>query len=161
MTEKLSPTQKFTNARLNAIQALYAAEFNQAPMEQVIFDFLNGKIGSQLLREDEASKEEFIELPVMDKELFAKIAQEAWTRKPELDEIIIKSVQSGWENDRIEMLLQAILRAGLAEFFVNPNLDAPIIINEYTDITRSFYEGAEVALVNAVLNKFARVIRGW
>lgn len=161
MTEKLSPTQKFTNARLNAIQALYAAEFNQAPMEQVIFDFLNGKIGSQLLREDEASKEEFIELPVMDKELFAKIAQEAWTRKPELDEIIIKSVQSGWENDRIEMLLQAILRAGLAEFFANPNLDAPIIINEYTDITRSFYEGAEVALVNAVLNKFAKVIRGW
>ena len=77
-----------------------------------------------------------------------------------MNKTIADAVAAGWENDRLEVLLHSILLAGLAEFFVNQNLDAPIIINEYTDITRSFYEGPEVALVNAVLNKFANAIRG-
>lgn len=161
MTEQqLSKTQKFTNARLNAIQALYAAEFSDKPITKIIFQFLNGEIGEKLIVENEKGKEEFIPLPDMDHELFSKIVQEATLRKEDLDKTILDAVVSGWENDRVEILLQSILRAGLAEFFVNPNLDTPIIINEYTDIARSFYDGAEVALVNAVLNKYAKVIKG-
>ena len=153
MTEQVSKTQKFTNARLNAVQALYAAEFSDKPITKIIFQFLNGEIGEKLIVENERGKEEFVTMPDMDHELFAKIVQEASTRKEELDKIILDAVIAGWENDRLEILLQSILRAGLAEFFVNPGLDAPIIINEYTDITRSFYDGAEIALVNAILNK--------
>ena len=159
MTEQVSKTQKFTNARLNAVQALYAAEFSDKPITKIIFQFLNGEIGQKLIVENEKGKEEFIPLPDMDHELFAKIVQEAITRKEELDKIIFDAAVAGWENDRLEILLQCILRAGLAEFFVNPNLDAPIIINEYTDIARSFYDGAEIALVNAILNNFAKVIK--
>ncbi len=151
---------KFTNARLNAVQALYALEMNNEVLEKVIFDFLNGQVGQTLLTENEKGKEELVPLPHMDNELFAKIVQEAWTRKEDLDKTISQSVQEGWENNRIELLLQSILRAGLAEFFANPNLDAPIIINEYVDITKSFYDGAESALVNAVLHKFSKVIKG-
>ena len=131
-------TLKFTNARLNWIQALYALEVNDLPMERVIFDFLNGFVGQTLVKENEDGKEEILPLPDMDKELFSKIVQEAYSRKDELDNVIFAALKEGWENDRIEVLLQSILRAGLAEFFVNPNLDAPIIINEYIDITKSF-----------------------
>ncbi|MBO5997677.1 MAG: transcription antitermination factor NusB [Alphaproteobacteria bacterium] len=159
MTEQVAVTQKFTNARLNAVQALYAAEFSDKPITKIIFQFLNGEIGEKVIVENEKGKEEFVTLPDMDHELFANIVQEAVTRKEDLDKIISEAVISGWENDRIEILLQSILRAGLAEFFANPKLDAPVIINEYTDIARSFYEGPEVALVNAVLNNFAKVIK--
>ncbi len=160
MTETISKTQKFTNARLNAVQALYAAQFSDLPIEKIIFQFINNEVGQTVIAENEKGKEEFIALPDMDHELFAKIVQEATNRKEDLDKTISNAVVAGWENDRVEALLQSILRAGLAEFFVNPNLDAPIIINEYTDIARSFYDGPEVALVNAVLNKFAKVIKG-
>ncbi|MGN1090878.1 MAG: transcription antitermination factor NusB [Alphaproteobacteria bacterium] len=154
-------TLKFTNARLNAIQALYALEVNDLPMERVIFDFLNGFVGQTLVKENEDGKEEILPLPDMDKELFSKIVQEAYSRKDELDNVIFAALKEGWENDRIEVLLQSILRAGLAEFFVNPNLDAPIIINEYVDITKSFYDNsAEPALVNAILHKFSQLIKG-
>ncbi len=153
-------TQKFTNARLNAVQALYASQFSDRPITDIIYQFLNGEIGKDVIEENEKGKESFIALPDMDKELFSKIVQEADARKDDLNKTIADAVAAGWENDRLEVLLHSILLAGLAEFFVNQNLDAPIIINEYTDITRSFYEGPEVALVNAVLNKFANAIRG-
>ena len=153
-------TLKYTNARLNAVQALYALEVNKLPVEKVIFDFLNGFVGQTLVNEDENGKEEILPLPDMDKELFSKIVQEAHSRQKELDDVIFAALKEGWENDRIETLLQAILRAGLAEFFVNPDLDATIIINEYVDITKSFYDNAEPALVNAVLHKFSQVIKG-
>lgn len=153
-------TLKYTNARLNAIQALYALEVNQLPVEKVIFDFLNGFVGKSLVNENDDGKEEIIPLPDMDKELFSKIVQEAHSRREELDKVIFAALKEGWENDRIEVLLQSILRAGLAEFFVNSDLDAPIIINEYVDITKSFYDNAEPALVNAVLHKFSQLIKG-
>ena len=153
-------TLKFTNARLNAIQALYALQVNQLPVEKVIFDFLNGAVGDTLIDEGPEGKENIIPLPDMDKELFSKIVQEAHSRLPELDNVILAALKEGWKNDRIELLLQSILRAGLAEFFVNPDLDAPIIINEYVDITKSFYDEAEPALVNAVLHKFSQLVKG-
>lgn len=156
----VSKTQKFTNARLNAVQALYASEFSDKPINQIIFQFLNGEIGKNVIDENDNGKEEFVVLPDMDHELFSQIVQQASDRKEDLDKIIETAIAEGWQNDRLEVLLISILKAGLAEFFVNTTLDAPIIINEYTDITRSFYDGAEVGLVNAILNKFAKVIRG-
>ena len=157
---KISRTQRFTNARLNAIQAIYASEFSDLPVSQIIFQFLNGEIGKSVIDENEKGKEEFVVLPDMDTELFSKIVQGSENRKEDLSKSILAATSEGWKNERVEILLQSILRAAFTEFIINPSLDAPIIINEYTDITRSFYDGAEVALVNAVLNKFANVIRG-
>ena len=79
--------------------------------------------------------------------------------KTDIDNTILATLSPGWDKERIELLLQSILRAGIGEFFAQPDLDAPIIINEYTDITRSFYDGPEVRLVNAILDKFSKVIR--
>ena len=156
---QISKTQKFTNARLNAVQALYAAQLSDMPITKIIFQFLNGEIGKSVIDENEKGKEEFIVLSDMDHELFTQIVQQASDRNEDLDKIIETAIAEGWQNDRLEVLLVSVLKAGLAEFFVNTTLDAPIIINEYTDIARSFYDGPEVGLVNAVLNKFAKVIR--
>ena len=34
---QISKTQKFTNARLNAVQALYAAQLSDMPITKIIF----------------------------------------------------------------------------------------------------------------------------
>ena len=49
----MNKTQKYTNARLNAIQALYASELNDIPLEKIVFQFLNGEIGNKIIEEDE------------------------------------------------------------------------------------------------------------
>ena len=48
----------------------------------------------------------------------------------------------------------------LTDQFVNEKLDTPIIINEYTDMARAFYAGPQVKIVNAVLDKIGKVLRG-
>ncbi|MBQ4084108.1 MAG: transcription antitermination factor NusB [Alphaproteobacteria bacterium] len=158
MTE--NKTQKFTNARLNAVQALYASAFSDEPIEKTVYQFLNKEIGTRILEEDEDGDERFIPLADADSVLFTALVKEVGDKKEQLDEIITSSLSEDWEEDRMEFLLRTILRVGLAEFFVQPNLDAPIIINEYVDMTRSFYDGPEIQLVNAVLDKFSKVIRG-
>ena len=155
----MKKTQPFTNARLNAVQALYASEMNDEPIQNIIFQFLNGQIGTKIIEENEKGQETFVPIDNMDTALFSKIVQEAAKRKQEIKDIVMKSFSEDWDKDRIELLLQCILTAGICEFFVNPELDAPIIINEYVDITRSFYDGPEVKLVNAVLDNFSKKIR--
>ena len=56
----MSKTQKFTNARLNAIQALYAAEFKDEPIEKTVYDFLNKDVGHQVITETEKGDECFV-----------------------------------------------------------------------------------------------------
>lgn len=155
----MKKTQPFTNARLNAVQALYASEMNDEPIQNIIFQFLNGQIGTKIIEENEKGQETFVPIDNMDTALFSKIVQEAAKRKQEIKDIVMQSFSEDWDKDRIELLLQCILMAGICEFFVNPELDAPVIINEYVDITRSFYDGPEVKLVNAVLDKFSKKIR--
>jgi transcription antitermination factor NusB len=153
-------TQKFTNARLNAVQCLYMREFTNEPADTLIPTFLTQKIGCELLKEDENGRETFIPMKEKDEALFAKIVQTACEKKEDLDKAIHASLTDEWNKDRLETLLQCILRAGMAEFYVQPDLDAPVIINEYTDITRCFFDGAEINMVNAVLDRFSKVLRG-
>ena len=81
-------------------------------------------------------------------------------KKESIDETITASLIGEMTIERLEMILKCILRAGIAEFYANPKLDAPIIINEYTDIARSFFDGPEVKMVNAILDRFGKVIKG-
>ena len=155
----MSKTQKFTHARLNAIQALYAAEFKDEPIEKTVYDFLNKGVGHQVIIENEKGDESFVPIADADAQLFTNLVKTVKDKKEQIDEIILNSFSKEWDKDRVELLLQNILRAGIAEFFIHPDLDAPIIINEYVDITRSFYDGPEIRLVNAVLDKFAKVMR--
>ncbi len=152
-------TQKFTNARLNAIQALYASEFNDIPIEKITHQFLAKDIGRELIFEDEKGNERFVQIVEADGNLFSKLVQTVQNKKTQIDEIILNSFSENWDKERIELLLQNILRTGIAEFYLQPSLEAPIIINEYVDITRAFYDGAEIKLVNAVLDKFSKIIR--
>ena len=154
----MSKTQKFTNARLNAIQALYATEFKDEPIEKTVYDFLNKGVGHQVIIENEKGDERFVPIADADAQLFTNLVKTVKDKKEQIDEIILNSFSQDWDKDRTELLLQNILRTGIAEFFIQPDLDAPIIINEYVAITRSFYEGPEVRVVNAVLDKFITIL---
>ena len=40
-----------------------------------------------------------------------------------------------------------------------PKTPSPIIVNEYVDIARSFYDGAEVRVVNGILDRLSKILR--
>lgn len=159
MNDKTS-TLKYTNARLLAVQAIYMSEFSDENIDRITSHFVLGEVGGQVIVEREKGKEEVIDIQSADLKLFTKIMKEYVDKKESIDETITASLIGEMTIERLEMILKCILRAGIAEFYANPKLDAPIIINEYTDIARSFFDGPEVKMVNAILDRFGKVIKG-
>ena len=151
-----NPKQPFTNARLMAVQAYYAKIQSGESWDQVISRFLMEEIGGTVLK---GEKEEAVQLEPADKSLFAHLTQYVRDHETDLEKMIESAFSNKIKKDKLEITFKGILLTGAAEFFVNPDLDTPIIINEYVDITRSFYDGAEIKIANAVLDKLAKVIR--
>ena len=148
--------QPFTNARLMAVQAYYAHVQSGESWDQVISRFLMEEIGGTLLV---GEKEEPVALEPADKSLFSHLTQYVRDHESDLEKMILSAFSDKIKKDKLEPTFKGILLMGVAEFFVNSDLDTPIIVNEYVDIARSFYDGAEVKIVNAVLDKLADVIR--
>jgi transcription antitermination protein NusB len=51
------------------------------------------------------------------------------------------------------------MRAGIAELAMAGGAPAKVVINEYLDVARGFFSGAEPGLANAVLDRLARQLR--
>ena len=151
-----NPKQPFTNARLMAVQAYYAKAQSGESWDQVISRFLMEEIGGTVLK---GEKEEVVALEPADKSLFAHLTQYARDHEKDLEKMIESAFSDKIKKDKLEITFKGILLMGAAEFFVNPDLDTPIIVNEYVDLTRSFYDGTEVKIANAVLDKLAKVVR--
>ncbi len=154
-----NPTQKFTNARLMAIQAVYAKELSDESWEKITSRFILGETGGQVIKEGIAGREEYVTLESADAGLFTNLVNAVKEHNEILTDVIKNNISDKIDFERLEILIKCILKTGMAEFYVNTQLDAPIIINEYTDITRSFFDGPEPRLVNALLDKYAKVMR--
>ena len=154
----MNSKQPLTNARLMAVQAVYAQAQSGESWDKVISRFLLGEVGGELIQEKDGT-ENYISLPGADQSLFAHLTQYVRDNEKQLNEMVEGAFSERIQRDKVDLTLRAILIVGAAEFFVNENLDTPIIINEYTDIARSFYAGPQIKIVNAILDKLAKVLR--
>lgn len=159
MVKKISRTA-FTNARLWAIQAVYAHALTGRDYDTLMSLFLMGKTGTDLWEDLPAGRERSVTLTPADEGLFTRLVKNVSEQENELEQSIRSSLSEGIEYDRLDLTFQCILKTAMAEFFVNPDLDAPIIINEYVDITHSFYDKTEIKIANGLLDRFAKVMRG-
>lgn len=76
-----------------------------------------------------------------------------------VDAAIGDALAEEWSLARLEILLQAILRAGTFELYAIPDVPPRVVINEYLEIAHAFFAGREPALVNAVLDRVASRFR--
>ena len=60
----------------------------------------------------------------------------------------------------IDPLLKSILLCGVTELLSHQDIDAPIIIDDYLNVTHAFYEKQQVSFVNGILDKVASTLRG-
>jgi N utilization substance protein B len=60
----------------------------------------------------------------------------------------------------VDATLRAILRAGGWELMNRPDVPVEVAIDEYVEITKSFFEGPEPGFVNGALDGIARDARG-
>ena len=148
-----------TSARLAAAQALYQIEASQNAPDAVIKDFLMGKVGSLAVVEDaDTAQESIVALAELDSELFIGLIRCVQDRGDEIDAMIRESVSKEWPWERMEMILRAILRAGVAELLTRTDIPAGATINEFVDVAHAFYSGPEPRMVNAMLDRIGRAL---
>ena len=151
--------QARTAARLAAVQAIYQIEATHDSPDVVMKDFLMGRVGSVALTENESgTQESLVNLAELDSELFVGLVRCIQARSDEVDTMIKSSVSSDWPYERLEMILRAILRAGVAELLTRTDIPASVTVSEFIDVAHAFYGGAEPRMVNAVLDRIARAL---
>jgi N utilization substance protein B len=134
-------------ARLAAVQALYQMEASNAGVETVVREFTDHRFDRDL--EGEA-------LAAADEAFFAEIVRGAVAEQGPIDRAIARRLATGWKLERIDATLRAILRAGAFELMRRPDVPVEVVIDEYLEITKSFFEGPEPGFVNGALDAIAR-----
>lgn len=138
-------------ARLAAVQALYQMEVSGATTADVIADFTAGK----LPRESEATYTDC----EGDLDLFKILVETAVDRQATLDRAIARRLSKGWRLERIDAVARAILRSGAAELEQRTDIPVAVVIDEYVEIAKAFFDGPEPGFVNATLDAAARDLR--
>jgi transcription antitermination protein NusB len=149
--ERRQNAEKLT-ARLAAVQALYEMDMGPAKIEAILRDFLKRPL---VLDADEGPA-----LPKADADLFDALVRAATARRDEIDGMLTSCLSGNWSLDRIDSPMKYILRAGCAELLACPENPAAAIINDYVDIAHSFFAGREPGMINAILDKLSKTLRG-
>ncbi len=142
-------------ARLAAVQALYGQAQTEATGA-----VLDAQLSAYLTDQAHNHTSETASLPAPpDRELFAKIVRGVLADIPELDEMIAKSYTVSSNPARLEDLLRMVLRAGTYELWQHGEIAAPIIINDYVEVTHAYYMGNEPKMINGTLDNLQKRLR--
>ena len=77
-----------------------------------------------------------------------------------VDPVIRQALTEDWPLSRLDSTLRAILRAGVYELMKRKDVPVAVILSEYVDIAKAFYEEDEPKLVNAVPDRVTLRLRG-
>lgn len=147
---EVRPANKRGSARLAAVQAIYQMDLSSSPVGEVVQEYENLRIGQ------EVDGDTYLEA---DLGWFRGIVAGVVELQNELDPMINNALPADWPLSRIDTLLRAVMRGGSFELLKRKDVPAKVVINEYLDVAKAFFEEDEPRLVNGVLNRIARELR--
>lgn len=145
-------------ARLAAAQALYEIEVASASPHEVVPTFVSRGFQGIIEKSSDGAGEDAESGPV-DALFFEKLVLGAVGDMPTIDPMLTTALEPEFKLERLEVLLRAILRLGAYELLAFGDVPAKVVITEYVELGRDFFSGREPALVNAVLDRLARLLR--
>ena len=157
MSKALPRTQIARSAaRLATVQGLYQMDLASTSVDEVILSLADSPVLE--VPEEQAGSED-VEPVTPDATFLAELLRGVVREQRQIDPMIDQQLASGWRLNRIDSTLRAILRAGVFELLERAEVPARVVINEYVEIARSFFDKDEPRVVNAVLDKLARRLR--
>ncbi|MCT8999042.1 transcription antitermination factor NusB [Chelativorans intermedius] len=144
------PANKRGAARLAAVQALYQMDVGGTGLLETTAEYEIFRLGKEI---DGVTYRE------ADPQWFRAILAGVVENQKTIDPVIRRSLTDDWPLSRLDSTLRAILRAGVYELIRRSDVPVAVIISEYVDIAKAFYEEEEPKLVNAVLDRVARRLR--
>lgn len=145
------PVNKRGAARLAAVQALYQMDVAGAGLIEIAAEYENFRLGKEV--DGETYRD-------ADAQWFRAILSGVVEEQKFIDPVIRQSLNDDWPLSRLDSTLRAILRAGVYELMKRKDVPVAVVVSEYVDIAKAFYHEDEPGLVNAVLDRVSRRIRG-
>ncbi|QEL22603.1 transcription antitermination factor NusB [Bosea sp. F3-2] len=146
----MSRAEKRRGARLSVVQALYEMEVGGRGVVEAMAEFEAFWIGKEV---------EEIELPQAEIAFFRDVLGGVVREQRVVDRTVDDLLAKNWPLKRVEAVVRAVLRAGAYELAFRKDVPARAVISEYVAVARAFYEGEEIGMVNAVLDRMARDFR--
>lgn len=134
-------------ARLGAVQAVYQMDLGGTPSEEVIDEFVEHRLGQEL--EGDVYNE-------ADEDHFTRLVRGIVQEQLAIDRAIEDQLAEGWTMTRIDSTVRAILRCSVFELLFMQEIAPPVVIDEYIDLTKAFFEGPEPKFVNGLLDGIAK-----
>ena len=136
-------------ARLAAVQALYQMEVSGIGSEAVVREFQDHRFDADLEGEP---------LAPADEAYFTSIVRGTVERQGEIDRAITAHLAEGWRLERLDATVRAMLRAAAYEL-LHAKAPSEVVINEYVELAKTFFEGPEPGFINGALDAIARDAR--
>lgn len=137
-------------ARLAAVQALYQMEVSHAGVEHVIREFTEHRFDRDV---------EGVTLAGADESFFAELVRGVVGEQKGIDASIARRLAQNWRLERLDATVRAILRAGAFELANRPDVPTEVVIDEYVEVAKSFFEDVEPGFVNGALDAVAKDVR--
>jgi N utilization substance protein B len=154
--------KKKSAARLAAVQATYMIEYGQLSVDEVIKDFVNGEVGRYVIEEESDGYEvleNMVEVEAMDSAYFSELTKGVHQNKEALEKSLAHFLKEGWQFDRFDGTLRALLLCAAYELGHTTDIDATVIVKEYVDLAYAFFSKNEPKMVNALLDSIAKQVR--
>ncbi len=148
-------------SRLMAVQACYQMIHNKKAIKLVVDEYLEDGLKTddepQEGEEKIAQPEELDAIKILPHGgLLKKILLGLEERRDEVEEIVKAHITSPKD---VEPLLYSILLCGVYELLQHVKTDAPVIVNDYLNVTHEFYPKSQVSFVNGILDSAAKSLR--
>ncbi len=144
------PANQRGAARLAAVQALYQMELAGATLPDVLAEFEVHRLGR------EVDGDQYRDADAV---FFRDVVSGVVRDQRALDPAIHQALTPGWPLARIDSTLRAVLRSGAYELASRADVPARVVITEYVDVARAFFDADAAGMVNAVLDKLAHSYR--
>ena len=130
-----------------AVQALYQLEMTGETAGDVIREFMLHRMNRPKNRRPP------------DVALFSDLVAGVMRDPGPVDARIARLLMNGWNIERLEATLRAILRLGVYELANHAATPAEVVIAEYVDIAHAFHDDRAVGIVNGVLDSVSGELR--
>lgn len=143
---KASRFERLRSARIALVQAIFMQQMTGKITQTVRNQFLNYFL----------DEEEITPIPV-ERQLFIGVLTTFETRQTDIQNFLESCLQGEWTLERMDPTLKAILSAGAAELLTTPlTSPAPVVVSDYVDIAKGFFDKEEKSFVNKALDSFAQ-----
>ena len=148
--QPVKPANQRGAARLAAVQALYQMDIGGAGVLEIVAEYEAHRLGQ------EVDGDTYLKA---DASWFRSIVSGVVRDQRQLDPMIGAALQDDWALSRLDSTVRAILRAGTFELKERKDVPVAVIVTEYVEIAKAFFDDEEPKLVNAVLDRIAKQVR--